>query len=171
MSFRHTNVVLFFPTSFNSEFTEIDSLSDDDLLNFVSGACFNISTEISNYLGDDVEVYAAHWNDYDIVNMVSLLDIEAHEGKSYFIENDVWESVALVVRHNDSDWSQSFLKISETTDNSFWVIGRTGSNDVISNEFDGGDYSDGYEVEGDGYLNMERNVQQIKAAENLVSKL
>ena len=77
----------------------------------------------------------------------------------------------MVVRHNDTDWSQSFLKISETTDNSFWVIGRTGSNDIISNEFDGGDYSDGYEVEGDGYLNMERNVQQIKAAENLVSKL
>ena len=171
LSNNNINLVSFFPSSFNNEFSDLDSLNDEDLLNFVSGACYNISTEITNYLGRNIKVFVAQWNNTEIVKLIDLLDIGSYEGKSFFIENDIWESLFLVVVHQDKDWSQSFLKISETTDNSFWVIGRTISNDVISNEVENGDFSDGYEVEGDSYLNMDRNIDQIEKVEQLFKNL
>ena len=154
------NIVLFHPEGFNNEFDGLSGLSEEDLSNFVDGAAYEMSNIISEYLDDSVKsVHIIKWNKGVVSSSIEIMDIGTEDPLVFFQDNDIGEPISLIVEHNDEDWNYSFLKISESANASFWVIGLDEKGDVISNEYESGEYIDGYNVEGDEYKNMDRNVE------------
>jgi len=172
------NIVEFFVDS--DAFSEVNDglsygeLEDDDKIHFIKNAAYEVSGVFSNYIGDD----SLHVS-YLVLNennkpkqLISLSDIDSGEFSVQDLLGEL-ECSYLVLCHSDADWNYTCLKVSEGLNDTFWAIGKTENGDIVRQEYDCGDLSEGYFLDEDECLNephivaMFGEVQQILVARKL----
>lgn len=141
--------------------------SDDDKAHFVKNAVYEVSGEFARYFGDDeLDVRFLVLDEGGAPKaLLEIEDIDNGELPSISLLDDQ-NYAALVLRHSDEDWNFACLKVSEGLNLPFWAIGNV-DDDIVRQEYEDGEYSEGYFLDADECINEEHVVKLFDEVKGL----
>lgn len=132
-----------------------DDLSDEeDKLHYIKNSVYEVSGALAKYFEEsEIEIQILAFQSSGVPkSLIDLSDIDGGElTASELIDGH--GNVHLVISHSEEDWNFACLKVSSMLNLAFWAIGQNDSGEVVRQEYEDGDYSEGYFLDQDDCVN------------------